>query len=146
MAALKASSAALDAESVAFTYPEPTFEVAAPNAEAAVAETVSPRSSARCLRTRARSWLTLVPCGTGISSANVRDRHWTLLTADAVLVAEFLQLGLAPRVNELVRQAVVGSPGAGLRGSGLFLHAQVCKTGVASNRGDEFVALQFLSV
>lgn len=44
---------------------EPALDVAAPNAEAAEPETVSPMTSARCLRTSARIWLSLVPCGTG---------------------------------------------------------------------------------
>jgi hypothetical protein len=51
---------------VALVAAEPMLEVAAPKAEAAVPETVSPKISARCLRTRARSWLSLVPWGTAL--------------------------------------------------------------------------------
>ncbi len=63
-ASSKACWAALEAASVALAYCSPTFEVAAPYLAEAEAARVSLRNSARCLRMRARSWFSLVPCGT----------------------------------------------------------------------------------
>jgi len=60
---------------------------------------------------------------------------------DAVLVAELLELRLAPRVDELVGQVVVSSFGTGLALFLLLLGLEVSETGVAANRGNELVSL-----
>lgn len=62
-------------------------------------------------------------------------------TIDAVLVAELLELRLAPRVNELVSQGSISVLGGLLGALALLLHAQVSETRVAANRGDKFITL-----
>ena len=77
----------------------------------------------------------LIPNGSSLGAVAVGR------TRDAVLVAEFFQLGLAPRVDELVRDGGVGLLGALPSALGFLLHAQVGGTGVAADRGDQFVTL-----
>jgi hypothetical protein len=68
-------------------------------------------------------------------------KTWARLTRDSVLVAEFLQLRLAPCVNEPVGESSISFLGRLLGALGLLLHAQVGKARVAANGGDELVAL-----
>lgn len=67
-------------------------------------------------------------------STNVR-------TCDAVLVAELLELRLAPRVNELVGERSVGVLCALLGARRLLLHAQVGQAGIAADQRNKLVSL-----
>lgn len=62
-------------------------------------------------------------------------------TTDAVLVAEFFQLGFAPGIDKLVSQSCVHIPGVLLRNFGLFLHPKVGKARITTDGGDKFIAL-----
>ena len=68
------------------------------------------------------------------------------LTADAVLVTELLELGLTPRVDELISESGIGGVGTGRSRGGLVLSLQVGDARVTTNRGNELVALYLLSV
>jgi len=82
---LKASCAAREALSVALAYSLRALDVAAPKADLALALTVSPRNSARCLRRRARSSLIRVPWGTGMPFLSANSLSWDSLQASIIM-------------------------------------------------------------
>lgn len=62
-------------------------------------------------------------------------------TIDPILVAEFLELRLCPRIESGIGNRLVSCLGAGGRAGGCILHLQVRQTRVPTNSGNQFVAL-----
>ena len=66
-------------------------------------------------------------------------------TIDAVLVAEVLEIRLAPAIDNSVRQAFVHSPGVGVSAVQLVVQLEIGETRVAADLGDQLVTLGTVS-